>query len=86
MLRAPARLAETNVTPGLRRPHDRRDNFGPTPIDVAELERIVNGGAHRELFETLKSGAWLGIKIDTICSIDQQPPLEPRRTSTCEAV
>ena len=52
-----------------------RDGPGPlgaTPITVSELERIVNGGKHRELFEPLDSGIWIRVHIDTACSIDQQ--------------
>jgi hypothetical protein len=43
-----------------------------TPITVAELARIVNGGSHRKLFEGLDSGIWLRVRIDTVRSIDQQ--------------
>lgn len=52
-----------------------RDGAGPlgeTPSTVAELDRIVNGGQHRELFESLDSGVWIRVHIDTVCSIDQQ--------------
>jgi hypothetical protein len=47
-------------------------NLGGTPSTVAELEQIVNGGSHRELFEPLESGVWIRVHIDTVCSIDQQ--------------
>ena len=53
---------------GLKRPGE----WGETPIDVAELERIVNGGAHRPLFEPLDSGVWIRVHIDTVCSVEQQ--------------
>lgn len=43
-----------------------------TPITVAELSRIVNGGAHRKLFEPLASGVWIRVRIDTIRELDQQ--------------
>jgi hypothetical protein len=43
-----------------------------TPITVAELSRIVNGGKHRKLFEPLDSGVWIRIRIDTIRELDQQ--------------
>jgi hypothetical protein len=46
--------------------------LGETPVDVAELERIVNGGSHRALFEPLDSGVWIKVRIDTVCSLDQQ--------------
>jgi hypothetical protein len=43
-----------------------------TPISVAELSRIVNGGPHRKLFEPLESGVWLRVRIDTVRELDQQ--------------
>jgi hypothetical protein len=46
--------------------------FGATPSTVTELERIVNGGEHRELFEPLDSGVWIRVHVDTVCSIEQQ--------------
>lgn len=47
-------------------------NFGATPITVSELERIVNDGKHRPLFEPLESGVWIRVHVDTACSLDQQ--------------
>lgn len=52
-----------------------RDSVGPlyeTPSTVAELERIVNGGEHRPLFEPLDSGVWIRVHVDTVCTLDQQ--------------
>ncbi len=52
-----------------------RDGTGPlgeTPSTVSELERIVNGGEHRPLFEPLDSGVWIRVQVDTVCSLDQQ--------------
>lgn len=46
--------------------------LGETPITVAELFRIVNGGKHRPLFEPLATGVWLRVHIDTVRSLDQQ--------------
>jgi hypothetical protein len=43
-----------------------------TLIPVAELARIVNGGAHRPLFEPLTTGVWIRYHIDTVRQIDQQ--------------
>jgi hypothetical protein len=43
-----------------------------TPISVSELERIVNGGRHRKLFEPLDSGVWIRVRIDTVRELDQQ--------------
>jgi hypothetical protein len=52
-----------------------RDSTAPlyeTPSTVAELERIVNGGEHRPLFEPLDSGVWIRVHSDTACTLDQQ--------------
>jgi hypothetical protein len=46
--------------------------LGETPITVAELFRVVNGGKHRRLFEPLATGVWLRIHNDTVRSLDQQ--------------
>ena len=43
-----------------------------TPISVAALSRIVNGGPHRKLFEPLASGIWIRVRIDTVLKLDQQ--------------
>jgi hypothetical protein len=43
-----------------------------TPSSVGELERIVNGGEHRALFEPLDSGIWIRFHVDTVCTIEQQ--------------
>ncbi len=43
-----------------------------TPSTVAELDRIVNGGDHRALFEPLDSGVWIRVHVDSVCSVDQQ--------------
>jgi hypothetical protein len=47
-------------------------NFGATPITVDELGRLVAGDKPVDLFEPLDTGVWIGVKIDTVCSIDQQ--------------
>jgi len=43
-----------------------------TAIPVSELARIVNGGKHRKLFESLDSGVWIRVRIDTVRELDQQ--------------
>jgi hypothetical protein len=43
-----------------------------TPITVAELLRIVNGGTHRRLFEPLDSGVWIRVRNDRLLELDQQ--------------
>lgn len=62
----PADAAVTVLTRGGPGP------LGETPITVSELERIVNGGKHRPLFEPLDSGVWIRTHVDTACSLDQQ--------------
>jgi hypothetical protein len=47
-------------------------NFGATPITVDELGRLVAGDKPVDLFEPLDTGVWIAVKIDTVCSIDQQ--------------
>jgi hypothetical protein len=46
--------------------------LGATPSTVSELEQIVSGGDHRPLFESLDSGVWIRVHVDTVCSLDQQ--------------
>ena len=48
------------------------NGFPSAEITVAELARIVNGGAHRPLFEPLDSGVWIRVHVDTVCSVEQQ--------------
>jgi hypothetical protein len=52
--------------------HGDPASVGATPITVAELARIVNGGRHRPLFEPLETGVWIRIRSDTVLSLDQQ--------------
>jgi hypothetical protein len=47
-------------------------NFGSTPITVPELAQLVNGETPVELFESLDSGIWIRVRIDTVCALDQQ--------------
>jgi hypothetical protein len=49
-----------------------KSGFPTAAISVAELSRIVNGGAHRPLFEPLDSGVWIRVNVDTVCSVEQQ--------------
>lgn len=45
-----------------------------TAITVSELAQIVKGKnpKHRPLFESLESGVWIRVAIDTVRSLDQQ--------------
>ena len=46
--------------------------FGATPITVLELSQLVKGQKPVELFESLDTGVWIRVHIDTACAIDQQ--------------
>jgi hypothetical protein len=46
--------------------------FGATPITVSELSQLVKGQKPVELFESLDTGVWIRVHIDTACAIDQQ--------------
>jgi hypothetical protein len=48
------------------------DNFGQTPITVAQLAQLVRGEKPVELFEPLDSGVWIRVHVDTVCALDQQ--------------
>ena len=48
--------------------------FGATPITVAELAAILEGGnpSAGPLYEPLSTGFWIVVDIDTVRSCDQQ--------------
>ena len=64
--RVPANARVTVLTRGGPGP------LGATPVTVAELARIVNGGKHRPLFEPISTGFWIRIDNDTVRSLAQQ--------------
>jgi hypothetical protein len=68
------RLLTYVVAPNARITVLTNPGTGPvsTPIKLGELIRIVNRGAHRKLFEPLRSGVWIRVWVDTIRAIDQQ--------------
>lgn len=43
-----------------------------TPVTVAELAELVDGGKPVELFEPLSTGFWMRFHVDTACTLDQQ--------------
>ena len=49
-----------------------RGDFGSKTIKVAELAQLVEGKKPVELSESLESGIWLRVHIDTACSVEQQ--------------
>jgi hypothetical protein len=53
---------------------NNRTGILSTPITVSELAEIVHTGksGRRTLFESLESGVWIRVKVDTVCSLDQQ--------------
>jgi hypothetical protein len=59
----PAGARVTVLTPG---------PLSQSRITIAELERIVDGGKHRQLFEPLDTGVWITYHVDTVSRIDQQ--------------
>lgn len=68
------RLLIYTVSPAARITVLTNPGSGPvsTPVRLAELMRIVNGGPHRKLFEPLSSGVWIRVNVDTIRGIEQQ--------------
>jgi hypothetical protein len=48
------------------------EKWGPTPISVAELQKLVAGTSGLDLFEPLDSGVWITIDIDTVRAVYQQ--------------
>ena len=47
-------------------------DFGSKTISVAQLAQLVDGKKPVELSESLESGIWLRVQIDTACSVEQQ--------------
>jgi type II secretory pathway pseudopilin PulG len=43
-----------------------------TPVTVAELAELVDGGKPVDLFEPLSTGFWMRTHVDTVCTLDQQ--------------
>ena len=48
------------------------EKWGPTPVMLAELVRIIDGTSDLELFEPLDTGVWITIDVDTVRSVYQQ--------------
>ena len=46
--------------------------LGATPISVSELARIVQGTSGLDLSESLETGVWITVDVDTVQAIDQQ--------------
>ena len=46
--------------------------FGATPISVSALAQLVRGARPVDLFEPLDTGVWIRVRVDTVCSIEQQ--------------
>ncbi len=48
------------------------EKWGPTPVTVAQLARVVDGTSDLDLFEPLDTGVWITIDVDTIRSVYHQ--------------
>jgi hypothetical protein len=46
--------------------------FPSTAITVSQLAQLVKGEKPVELFESLESGLWMRVHIDSACSLEQQ--------------
>lgn len=46
--------------------------FPATPITAAQLEDLVAGGKPVKLLESLDTGFWMHVHVDTVCSLEQQ--------------
>ncbi len=70
------RLLTFLVAPGARATvitrHGDPAQLGATPITVAQLAALVRGQKPIDLFEPLESGAWIRVRGDTVCAVDQQ--------------
>ena len=50
------------------------EKWGPTPVELAELAKILDGTSELDLFEPLDTGVWITIDVDTV---------RPSTSSTC---
>lgn len=57
-------LSRTGELPG--------PGFPSTAITASQLAQLVDGKEPVKLAETLESGFWMHVKVDTVCSLHQQ--------------
>jgi hypothetical protein len=48
------------------------EKWGPAPVTVAELAKILGGTSGVDLFEPLDTGVWITIDVDTVRAVYQQ--------------
>jgi len=48
------------------------EKWGPTPVELADLVKILDGASDLELFEPLDTGVWITIDVDTVRGVYQQ--------------
>ena len=48
------------------------EKWGPTPVKLADLAKILDGTSDLDRFEPLDTGVWITIDVDTIRSVYQQ--------------
>lgn len=48
------------------------EKWGPTPVELADLVKILDGTSDLELFEPLDTGVWITIDVDTVRGVYQQ--------------
>ena len=48
------------------------EKWGPTPVELADLVKILDGTSELDLFEPLDTGVWITIDVDTVRSVYQQ--------------
>jgi hypothetical protein len=48
------------------------EKWGPTPVKLADLMKILDGTSDLDLFEPLDTGVWITIDVDTVRSVYQQ--------------
>jgi len=48
------------------------EKWGPTPVKLVDLAKILDGTSELDLFEPLDTGVWITIDVDTVRSVYQQ--------------
>ena len=48
------------------------EKWGPAPVKLADLMKLLDGTSNLDLFEPLDTGVWITIDVDTVRSVYQQ--------------
>jgi hypothetical protein len=48
------------------------EKWGPTPVTVADLAKILDGKSDIDLFEPVDTGVWITVDVDTVRGVYQQ--------------